>query len=72
MRAEVHPVLLLALAEERRADVADAHRLGHLCAPALLELRAKGRLAAAGLAGDQDSLDTRPSEVVVLGQVRGV
>ena len=42
-RAEVHAVLLLALAPERRADVADAHRLGHARAPALLEPRAGTR-----------------------------
>ena len=40
-RAEVHAVLLLALAPERHADVADPHRLGHLRAPALLELGAE-------------------------------
>ena len=73
-RAEVHAVLLLALAPERDADVADAHRLGHLRAPAVLELRAKGRLAAAGLARDEDALDTRAAQVdgVPLGEVRGV
>ena len=48
--AEVHAVLLLALAPERRADVADAHRLGHAGAPALLEPRAEGGLASSGLA----------------------
>ena len=32
-RAEVHPVLLLALAPERDADVADAHRLGDPARP---------------------------------------
>jgi hypothetical protein len=46
-RAEVHSVLLLALSPERDPDVADAHRLGDPCAPALLELRSEGRLAAA-------------------------
>ena len=71
-RAEVHSVLLLALAPERHADVADAHRLGHLRAPALFQLRAKGRLAAAGLAGHEDALDARSGEIEVLCQVRGV
>ena len=56
VRAEVHAGLVLALAPERRADVADAHRLGDLRAPALLELLAEGRLAAAGLARDEDAL----------------
>ena len=41
------------------ADVADAHRLGHARAPALLELRPERRLAAAGLAGDEHALDAR-------------
>ena len=58
-RAEVHAVLLLALAPERDADVADAHGLGDLRAPAFLELRAEGRLAAARLARDQDALHAR-------------
>ena len=71
-RAEMHPVLLLALAPERDADVADPHRLGHLRAPALLEPRAERGLAAAGLAGDEDTLDARVAEVVVLGQVRRI
>ena len=62
-RAEVHAVLLLALAPERDADVADAHRLGHLRAPALLEPRAEDRLAAARLARDEDALDGRRGEV---------
>ena len=67
--AEVHPVLLLALAPERDADVADPHRLRHLRAPALLEPGAKGRLAAAGLSGDEDALDARAAQIVTLGQV---
>ena len=50
--AEVHAVLVLALAPQRDADVADPHRLGDARAPARLELRAEGRLAAAGLARD--------------------
>ena len=58
-RAEVHPVLLLALAPERHADVADAHRLGDPRAPALLEHRAEGGLAAAGLARHEHALDAR-------------
>src|SRR4029453_7154901 len=43
----MHSVLLLALAPERHADVANAHRLEDLCAPALLELGAKCRLPPA-------------------------
>ena len=75
--AEMHPVLRLALAPERGADVADAHRLGHLRAPARLELRPERRLAASGLTGDEHALDGRGREVhpPVLGrldQVRGV
>ena len=72
VRAEVHSVLLLALAEERRADVAHAHGLGHLRAPALLELLAEGGLAAARLARDEDALDARLAQVVALGEVRGI
>ena len=68
-RAEVHPVLLLALAPERDADVADPHRLGHPRAPAFLEPRAEGRLAAAGLARDEHALDARAPEIVALGEV---
>src|SRR3954471_3089433 len=71
-RAEVHPVLVLALAPQRDADVADAHRLGHLRAPALLELRAERGLAAAGLAGHEDPLHAAVGEVVLLGRVGGV
>src|SRR6187551_3764889 len=48
-RAEVHAVLLLALAPEGRADVADAHRFRDRRAPALFELGPEGRLAASGL-----------------------
>jgi hypothetical protein len=64
-RAQVHPLLLLALPPERHADVPDSHRLGDPRAPALLERRTEGRLAAAGLAGDEDPLDTRPSKIDV-------
>ena len=76
-RAEVHAVLLLALAPERDADVADAHRLGHLRAPPRLELRAERRLAAARLARDEHALDRRAREVEAalvrpLDQVRRV
>ena len=62
-RAEVHAVLLLALAPQRHADVADAHRLGHPRAPARLQLGAEGGLAAAGLARDEHplTLDSRRS-----------
>src|SRR5437868_3282029 len=62
-RAEVHPVLLFALTPQGHADIADPHRLGDLRTPALLELRAECRLAAAGLAGDQYVLDGGVSEV---------
>jgi len=62
-RAEVHAVLVLALAPQRDADVADAHGLGDLRAPAALEHRAEGGLAATGLAGDEDALDGRAVEV---------
>src|SRR5438067_2271679 len=55
--AEVHAVLLLALAEERRPDVADAHRLGDPCAPALLELGA-----------DRVPASARRPELVLLGE----
>src|ERR671937_309088 len=68
-RAEVHAVLLLALAPERDADVADPHRLGDLRAPAVLELRAERRLAAARLAGDEDALHAAVAEVMALGEV---
>ncbi len=71
-RAEMHSVLLLALPEERDADVADAHRLEDPRAPALLELGAKRRLAAPGLARHEDALDTGLAQVEVLGQVRGI
>ena len=43
------------------ADVADAHRLGDPRAPARLELRPEGRLAAARLACDEHALDARPA-----------
>src|SRR5215211_633090 len=62
-RAEMHPDLLLAFTPERDADVADAHRLRHLRAPALLQLSAKRGLSAAGLARDQNALDLRVGEV---------
>ncbi len=62
-RAEVHSVLLLALPPERDADVADAHRLRDLRTPSLLELRAKRRLAATGLARDEYALDARSTEI---------
>src|SRR5262249_57302779 len=55
-RPEVHAVLLLALAPQRDADVADAHRLGHARSPARLELRAECGLAAARLACDEHTL----------------
>src|SRR5437763_11829524 len=70
--AEVHAVLLLALAEERRPDVADAHRLGDPRAPTLLELGAERGLAAAGLARDEDPPDARGLQVGELEEVRRV
>ena len=76
-RAQVHPVLLFALAPQRHADVADAHRLGDLRAPAVLELCAEGGLAASGLAGHEHSRDARLSELDTalrrpFDEVRGV
>jgi len=76
-RAQVHTRLLLALPEERDADVADPHRLRHPCAPAALELYPKGRLAPAGLAGDENAVHARTGEVHPslggnLGEVGGV
>src|SRR6476646_10603349 len=68
-RAEVHAVLGLALAEQRHPDVADAHRLGHLRAPPLLEPGAERRLAAARLAGDEHAPHARRAQVdVALGR----
>src|SRR5206468_11400980 len=64
-RAEVHAVLFLALAPERHADVTDAHRLGHPRAPALLEHRAEGGLAAAGFSCDEHACDARATQVDV-------
>ena len=69
--AQVHAVLLLALAPEADADVADPHRLGHARAPAGLELGAELRLSAAGLARDEDALDARAVEVA-LDEIGGV
>ena len=43
-RAEVHPVLLLALAPERDADVANPHCLGDAGPPPVLEQGAEGGL----------------------------
>ena len=71
-RAEVHSRLRLALTPERRADVADSHRLRHAGAPAVLERRSERGLAAAGLAGDEDSPDARIAQVGELEEVRGV
>ncbi len=76
-RAEVHAVLLLALAPEGRADVADAHRLGDARAPALLEPRAERGLAAARLTCDEKAHDARAAQVEVprrrpLDQIGGI
>ena len=69
---EVHAVLPLALAPERDADVADAHRLRHPRAPSVLELRAERRLAASRLARDENAFDARASEIdVALGRHLG-
>src|SRR4051812_49591088 len=62
VRAEVHPVLVLALAEQRDADVPDAHRLGDPGAPAVLQHRPEARLAAARLARHEHALDARAAE----------
>ena len=64
-RSQVHAVLLLALAPERDADVADAHRFRDPGPPAVLELCAKRRLAAAGLARDEHAGDARAVEIDV-------
>ena len=55
--AEMHAVLLVAFAPERDGDVADAHGLGDARAPGILEPGAEGRLAATGLAGDDQPPD---------------
>ena len=57
------PSCALALAPQRDADVADAHRLGHARAPARLERRAERRLAAAGLARHEHALDAGGAQV---------
>src|SRR5438552_9814915 len=61
--AQVHAVLRFALTPKRHADIADAHRLGDPRAPALLELRAKGWFATAGLACHEYPLDARACEI---------
>jgi hypothetical protein len=71
-RAEVHSRLFLALAPERRADVADPHRLRDAGPPPLLERRPERGLAAARLAGDEDAPDARIAQVAQLEQVRRV
>src|SRR3954470_14403601 len=52
-RAEVHPVLLFALAPERRADVSDAHRLRDLRTPAVFQPGSESRFPAPWLAGHE-------------------
>src|SRR3954453_23659300 len=69
--AEVHAVLVLALAPQRHADVADAHRLGHARPPPLLEHGAEGGLATTGLAADAHALDTGAAQVGRLRQMGG-
>jgi hypothetical protein len=76
-RAQVHTGLVFALAPQRRADVADPHRLRHPGAPALLQRGPERRLAAAGLAGDEHAGDAGSGQVDVavgrpLDQVGGV
>jgi hypothetical protein len=76
-RTEVHPVLFLALAPQRRPDVADPHGLGDAGAETALEHRAEGGLPTARLAGDEDALDARARQVEApvgsrLDQVGGV
>ena len=76
-RPQVHAVLLFALSPERSADVSDSHHLGDPRAPALFELRPKGRLAAAGLTCHEHSLDARPREIYIalrspLDEVSGI
>ena len=60
---QVHAVLRLALPPQRHADVADAHRLRHARAPALLEHPPERWLAAARFARHQHPLDARPGQV---------
>ncbi len=68
-RAEVHAVLLLALTPERRADVADAHRLRHAGTPSLLEPSAECGLTSAGLSRDEHPLHRRSAQIeVALGR----
>ncbi len=57
--AEMHAALLGAFAPQRGRDVADPHRLGDRRAPRFLELLPHRRLAAAGLAGDEQLRDAR-------------
>src|SRR5262249_34424786 len=65
--AEMHAVLLLALAPERDADVADAHRLHPSCAPATLEQLTKCGLPPARLAGHEHTLHAGRGEVEAAG-----
>src|SRR5882672_3938299 len=52
--AEMHALLVGALAEQRRRDVADAHDLGDRDAEHLLDVVANGGYAAAGLSPGDD------------------
>lgn len=74
--AEVHPVLVLALAPQRDADVADPIA-SVTRAPALFEPGAEAGLATAGLPRDQHPPHARVPQVDValagpLDQIRGV
>ena len=69
--AQVHAVLLLALAPERDADVADAHRLGDLRPIRPRAGRAKRGLSPTRLAATS-TRSTLDPEVEALGEVRRV
>src|SRR5439155_17267993 len=74
--AEVHALLVRALAEQRRRDVADAHDLGHSDAQNALDVIADGGYAAAGFAAGHDVRQRDPARLRVallqtVGQVLG-
>ena len=70
VRAEVHPVLVLALAPQRHADVADPHRLGDPRAPGLLELRAEAGSPPPGSPATRTRCDARALRSTALGARR--
>jgi hypothetical protein len=72
VRAQVHAILLLALAPEGHADVADAHRLRDLRVPTLLEPGPERRFPTSGLARHENTLDARVAEIESLRHVRRV